>query len=259
MMGVSRASLRSTELIENFDLRYYHPQMMSLTDLAFEIRISNLKENVLKKVPLSKVGDLYYSVYWISPGKFHIEVHGLPKGYKELRNELKSLVKSRLNFILPQKLAPKLRGYSFKEASESKSLKLEGVDITHQKKVNRVEVIFNKLGMLKSFTARSPAGSQRSDLEMSTKSWSRNKWVIDNILVTSKQGPQIIKMNSKVAYKKVEGFGFPSKVTVTTTQEIKLSNKKTEPRMAKSEITFSNYKVNKGIAKKVIMGLGEKK
>lgn len=262
-MRVSVSATKPAEIVENFDLRYYHPQLLSLNDLAFEIRISNLKENVLKSIPLSKIDDLYYSVYWISPGKYHVEVKGLPKGYVELKNELKALIQNRLDYVLPQKLAPKVRSYSLKSVTDkSGSKRILGTDKTHQRGINEIEISFNREGKLKQFKTKSPMGSQTSTLSMSKKPWSKNKWVVDNVIVTSVQGIQVTKMNNKLTYKNYEGFGFPDKVEVTTTQELQVaSNKKDEKnkRTVKSEIIFSNYLINKGIAKKKILDKSAKK
>lgn len=258
----SFSATKPAEIVENFDLRYYHPQQLSLKDLSFEIRISNLKENVLKSIPLSRLDDLYYSVYWITPGKYHIEINGLPKGYTELRNELKALILNRLDYVLPQKLAPKVRSYSLKSQSSKNGIyTIEGVDRTHQRQINKIEIAFDKEGKLKSFTTKSPMGRQVSALSMSKKPWSNNKWVVDNINVKTFQGVQVTEMNNKFFYKNYEGFGFPEKVAVTTTQELKVSSKKNKKnkRTINSEILFSNYKVNKGIAKKKILDSGAKK
>jgi len=257
------SSQRPADIVENFDLRYYHPQLMSLKDLSFEIRISNLKENVLKSIPLSKLDDLYYEVYWITPGKYHVEVKGLPKGYVELRNELKALIQNRLDYVLPQKLAPKVRSYSLEKVSEENGiLKILGTDRTHQRGINKIEIDFDREGKLRSFKTKSPMGSQTSMLSMSKKPWSNNKWVVDRITVTSVQGIQTTKMENKLTYKKFDGFGFPSSVKVTTTQELKVASKKKDKnnkRTVKSEILFSNYKINKGVAKQKILEKSAKK
>lgn len=256
MSANSYAASKPAELVENFDLRYYHPQINNLKDLAFKIRISNLKENVLKSIPLSKLDDLYYSVFWITPGRYHVEVHGLPTGYTELKNELKALIQNRLDFVLPQKLAPKVRSYSLKSTDgSSESLKIEGVDKTHQRGINKIEIEFDKKGKLKSFVTKSPMGSQKSVMSMSPKSWSKNKWVVDNITIFSTQGLQTTKMKNELIYKNYDGFGFPEKVIVTTTQEFILRDKKRKKkkRTIKTEIIFSDYVINKGVAKKRIM------
>ncbi|MFT6068821.1 MAG: hypothetical protein ACJAT2_002014 [Bacteriovoracaceae bacterium] len=259
-ISLGNASMKPAEIVENFDLRYYHPQLLSLKDLAFEIRVSNLKESVLKSIPLSKLDDLYYSVFWIAPGKYLIEVHGLPKGYVELRNELKALIRNRLDYVLPQKLAPKVRSYSLKAGETKNNLStVIGTDETHQRGINEIEIKFNKKGMLQSFVTKSPMGSQKSEMQMSSKPWSNNKWVVDSIIVTSMQGVQFTKMKNTFKYKKVDGFGFPEKVTVETTQELQVNNKEKKKRKVVSEITFSNYQVNKGIARKRILDQSAKK
>ena len=162
-----------------------------------------------------------------------------------------------MDYVLPQKLAPKVRSYSLKsEGGKDGTNRIVGTDRTHQRGINEIEISFDKEGKLKKFKTKSPMGSQTSTLSMSKKSWSKNKWVVDDVTVTSVQGIQITRMRNKLTYKNIEGFGFPEKVEVTTTQELQIASNakdKKNKRTVKSEIKFSNYLINKGVAKKKIM------
>jgi hypothetical protein len=241
--------------IENFDIRYYHPVNYGLKDLVFEVRIKNLLESLNKRLSLGTLSDIYFKVYWMLPGKYKIEVAGLPKGFKEIKSELKSMIKNRLDFVIPEKLAPKVRSYSLQSKKIKSGMTIIGKDKTHTRAVNEIRLRFNRKGMLEGFKTLSPMGVNNSHFKMSAKGWSHNKWLVDKLTVDSIQGIQKTSMKHKVDYVAIDGFGFPSKVVISTTQELmetKTSKAAKSKREHKSEILFSSYEVNTGKAQRFI-------
>ena len=242
--------------IENFDIRYYHPANYGLKDLVFEVRVKNLLENLNKNLSLGTLADVYFKVYWMMPGKYKIEVAGLPKGFKEIKSDLKNLIKNRLDFVIPQKLAPKVRSYSLTSRKSKKGVQIIGRDKTHTKAVNEIQLDFNKKGMLSKYKSMSPMGVNSSSIRMSAKGWSHNKWLIDNLKIDTIQGINKITMSHDVDYLSIDGFGFPAKVTITTSSEL-MKTKKSKARKTSnpvtSEILFSKYEVNTGKAQKQII------
>ena len=246
------ATAKLPEIIQTFDIRTYDPLGYSLRDLTFEIRLESMTEFVKKRLVDTKIKEVFFKVYWVFPGKFDIQVKGLPKGFYEIRSELKALVINRLDYVIPQKLAPKLRGYRFKESKTKRGTMIVAKDPSQQKNVNEIRISFNKEGKLTSFATSSPAGYQKAKMMMSPKSWSHNKWVLDSIVSTSIAGMQTTKIESNLKYFNKDGFGFPQVVSVLTTQKIQApSSKNTKPqeRQVESVIRFSNYRVNSGEAK----------
>jgi hypothetical protein len=176
----------------------------------------------------------------------------LPKGFLELRRNLKNLVASRIDYIIPQELAPKLRSYELKIKKTASGFLVTGEDPTNNKAVNRLEVGFTKDGRLSRYKSYSPLGFQQSGFSYAKKSWSKNKWVLEQVKAKMIQGPQITESKTSITYGNQVGFGFPVEVSVKTKQYVAAPGKEERKleRTGGSEILFSKYKVNSGVAQK---------
>ncbi len=241
--------------IENFDIRYYDPSNYGLRDLVFEIRMTNLVETMKQRLQIKDLVDVYFKIYWMYPGKYKVDVEGLPAGFNEIKNELKTMVKNRLDFVIPQKLSPKVRSYDLKSKKSKKGTTIVGTDKTHTRAVNEIRLSFDGGGKLTGFKTMSPMGVNSSEMKMSAKSWSHNKWVVDRLVVKAIQGIQMTEIRHDVKYENVDGFGFPNKVEVKTTRKLvkpKSVKDKSDELELKTEVLFSKYEVNTGKAQRYI-------
>jgi hypothetical protein len=246
---------RETPEIKEFDIRYYHPENFGLKDLVFEVRVSNLVETLNKRQNFGKIEDLYFKIYWMFPGQYQIKVNGFPNGFKEIKYQLKQMIKNRLDFVIPLKLSPRVRGYELKYSKSEKYTAIKGKDRVGSSPVSEIQLKFKKNGMLKEFKTFSPTGVNTTDFNLKTKGWSNNKWVVDKMTTKLIQGVQLTTIENDFEYESVKGFGFPTKVDIVTTQEIMVNNKSNK-RSVNSSITFSNYEVNTGKAQRyMIKGL----
>lgn len=241
------------EVVESFDLRTYDPIQNGLKDLYCEVRLKGLTERLKKElVSLNIKGEVYYKLYWLYPGKVDIVVEGLPKGFQELRNNLKNLIVNRIDYLVPHKLGKKLRSYELRSKKISSGVMVEGTDPTNNQAVNKLEISFDREGRLKSYKSYSPLGFQQSNFGYIKKSWSKNKWVLNNSKAKTIQGPQVTEIETGIDHENVVGFGFPGKIKITTTQYIVAPGKeeKKQERTGTSELSFSKYEINSGKATK---------
>lgn len=237
--------------VEEFDIRYYHPENFGLKDLVFEVRFDQMLERLNKQLTFGKLEDIYYKVYWIFPGEYRIEINGLPAGFSEVKNSLKRLVKDRLDFVIPTKLAPKIRGYKLKKKKIKTGELISGRDETGMKAVSEINIKFDKKGRLTEYKTFSPTGTNTAKTKMKVKSWSHNKWVLDEVTSRS-ETTQIMILKNKITYKSVKGIGLPERVDIETSIKGYTTSNESMQRN-KSGITFSKYEVNTGKAQKYIL------
>lgn len=248
MLSFNISAVNISEVNE-FDIRYYHPESFGLKDLVFEVRVSNLVETLNKKQSFGKIEDLYFKVYWMFPGQYQIQVNGFPKGFDEVKYQLKQMIKNRLDFVVPLKLSPRVRSYELSYFNIKGGKGIKGKDRTGSRPVSEIQLKFKSNGMLQEFKSFSPTGVNSSIFKLGTKSWSNNKWVVENMTIKLIQGVQLTTIENEFEYKSYSGFGFPSKVDITTTQEIVTNNGgKPNKRSVNSSIEFSKYEVNTGKA-----------
>lgn len=244
--------------VEQYDLRFYSPINYGLKDLVFEVRISNLTELLRDEMALTTVVDAYYKVYWIFPGQFRIEVEGLPRGFDELKSELRQMIREHLEIVIPQPLGNRLRSFELSYLSRGQTVQVQGVDQTQTRSVNRIEVVFEPNGKLKSIEAFSPGVRVLSEMESSVKPWSHNKWVLDK-LTTTTRGQTYNKTVNEISYTSVAGIGFPERIRVRSVHRpiVPEGYDGEVPEVeAGSEIQFSKYEVNTGKAQRfMVQGL----
>ncbi len=255
--AASAFSQSEIEEINLFEIRSYDPQKGGLVDLVFEARIEKMTEILNKAGNFGKLTDVHYKIYWMSPDQYKIEVFGLPKGFQEVRDDLITLIKGKLEFIIPEKFSDKFKGYKLKSEPLADGKLIKAIDDTYTMIVPEFTIMFDSNGKLKTIENKIPEGSVRSEFFQTPKSWSNNKLVLDKISLTTKQGPITNTVTNAMEYLTQAGFGFPSKVTIKSVVETVIPAKgKEKEKKVKSEtvstIKFSSYEVNTGKAKRFI-------
>lgn len=258
MVPVAAWSQAKIEEIEQYEIKSYDPQKTGLTDLVFEARVDNLTEVLNKTQTFGKLTDVYFKIYWLSPAQYKIEVMGIPKGFQEVRDDLSTLIKGKLEFIIPEKFSDKFKAYNLKAEPIADGKLIKAIDDTYTLAVQEVDVIFDKAGLLKTVETRGGMSSVKTEFFQSPKSWSNNKLVIDKVVAATKQGTSSLTVTNSVDYVTVAGIGFPAKVTVKNVSErVTPPTQKEKEKKFKNEsgtvIKFSKYEVNTGKAKRFMM------
>lgn len=252
----SMTLLAASNIVRNYDVRTYNAAEEGLQDLTFEVRYDGLKEMVSERLGIDGLVDLYFQVYWITPGRFEVRIAGLPDGFEELRAQLRAMIRPRLELIIPEALTARLRGYQLRSRSIDGGQQVIAEDPTHGKAINRILINFDRSGRMTRIQTQSPMGTNTTHLEMTPKSWSNNKWVIDRMEVRTVQGIQMTTQVKEITYTAVAGFGLPEKIKIKTTQQlVRPENEEGETfeQVEEGVVRFSNYVVNSGNAKKIII------
>jgi hypothetical protein len=246
------------EELEQFEIRSYAPQKSGVNDLVFEARIDNLTEMLSKNLVLGKLIDVSYKIYWLSPSEYKIEIQGLPKGFLDIKSDLISLIKGKLEFVLPEKFSEKFKGYTLKAEPVADGKLIRAIDATYTMAVPEVDIVIDKSGQLKTVETKAPLSAVKSEFFHSPKSWSNNKLVLDKVVLTSFQGAAKLTITNAIDYLSVNGIGFPSKVTVKNLSEVTIpATQKEKEKKLKNEtgtiIRFTKYEVNTGKAHRALI------
>ena len=248
-------SQQKIEEIEQFEIRSYSPQKQGLTDLVYEIRMDNLTEMLNKTQTLGKLTDVHFKIYWMNPDKYKIEVLGLPKGFQEIRNDLTTLIKGKLEFVLPETFSKKFEGYTLKAEASPEGKLIKAVDEKYNMQTSEIDIIFDRSAVLKSIETKAPMSVVKNSFTYSPKAWSNNKLVLDKVVSTTRQGTSVATTTNTIEYLSVGGLGFPSKIIVKNVQEGTIpANGKEKEKKVKNEngatLRFSKYETNTGKAQR---------
>ena len=256
MVGGLKAQEKIEELELN-EIRTYTPQKSGVTDLVFEARIENLTEMLSKNLVLGKLVDVYYKIFWLSPSQYKIEVYGLPKGFEEIKADLTSLIKGKLDFVLPEKFTEKFKGYTLKAEPIADGKLIHAIDATYTMATPEVDIVIDKTGQLKTVETRAAMSSVKTEFAYSPKSWSNNKLLLDKVTLTMSKGTTLFTTINDLSYVSVSGIGFPSKVVIKNIAETTIpKTEKEKEKKIKNEtgstIRFTKYEVNTGKADRYI-------
>jgi hypothetical protein len=246
------------EEIEQYEIRSYDPLKSGLTDLVFEARIDNVTEMLNKTKVFGNLTDVHFKIYWLSPSQYKIEVMGLPKGFQEVRDDLTSLIKGKLEFIIPERFSDKFKGYTLKAEPVANGKLIKAIDTTYTLSIPEVDILFDATGRLKTLETKAVYASTKTEFFQSPKGWSNNKLVMDKVISVSKQGPATLTVTNSIEYTTVSGMGFPSAVTVKNVSEVIIpANGKEKVKKIKNDtgtsIRFSKYEVNTGKAQRFMV------
>lgn len=242
------------EILSTYDIRSYHPEKLDLKDLIFEIRMKDLVKQLNETKSYGVLEDIYFKVFWIFPGQYNIEIYGLPKGFKALRQNLKQQIKSRLSFVIPMKLSLLFRSYNLKIKKENKAQIIEAIPKVKKDAKSKIMISFDSSGKLKSIDSQNEFINIYSEHTYKVfDDWSNNKWVLTEVTENRSEGPHRLFMKTQIMYKKVGKFGFPSKISISTTPSVVHSADKNSSKILKTTLLFSTYEVNTGKARKKIM------
>ena len=256
VFGTTSAWAQSkNETIEQYEIRTYDPQKSGLTDLVFEARIDKLTEILNKTQTFGKLVDVYFKIYWLSPAQYKIEVMGLPKGFQEVRNDLMSLIKGKLEFIIPEKFSEKFKGYTLKSEPAVSGKLIKAIDDSYTLAIPEVELAFDDNGRLKTMVTRAAASFVTTEFFQTPKSWSNNKFVMDKIVSVTKQGPSTSTVTNSIEYISANGMGFPSKVSIKNSTEVIIPAQGKEKAKkvnneTNSAVEFTKYEINTGKAQR---------
>jgi hypothetical protein len=252
------ANSQERSIWEEVDVRYYYPLDIGVKDLTFVIKQKGLEDYIKKSFALKKIEDLAVKVYYLQPDALRVEVLGLPDGFKELKATVKSMVAPYISYALPNKFAERYQMYKFKKVPRKGGYVLKGTDPKYNAAVPEFEMSFDNSSRLVKSAANTPQGPNVTDFKYSKKRWSNSKYILNRVTSTTKTRLTVNSMETDIVWEKHAGFGFPSKITVTNKVDFTDEAKKLEQfkeqkgRRRETIISFSDYKVNKGDAKKKI-------
>ena len=243
------------ETIEPYEIRSYDPKKIGLTDLVFEARISNLTEILNKAQNFGKLVDVYFKIYWLSPSQYKIEVMGFPKGFQEVRDDLTTLIKGKLEFIIPEKFSDKFKDYTLKTEPALNGKLIKAIDDSYTLAIPEVELAFDNNGRLKTMTTKAVASFVKTEFFQTPKSWSNNKFVMDKIISVTKEGFTVSTVTNSIEYFSTNGIGLPTKVNVKNLTEATIpAHEKEKEKKVKNEtntvINFTKYEINTGKAQR---------
>ncbi len=258
-IGTSFAkSKKALDIIESFDVKSYHPQQFGLRDLKVDITIPSITKSLKRDFLLTKnAKDVVFRLFWKFPKQVGIKIIGMPKGFKELRSSYKNIVKGRLDFIIPNKISPTIKGYKLTLKKDKNNNIIDAIDSSYLKPVTRFIFTFNPAGNPIKIDSWRQEGVESSEIKYAQKGWSHNKQVLESIVAKTvkrgRYGNETMELDTEIVYQKVGEFGFPKLISITTKIKSPMPRQgknKFFTRKIEQDLFLKDYKINAGLATK---------
>lgn len=246
------------EEILQYDIRRYNPEAQGVKDLVFELRMDNLTETLNKNLALGKLVDVHFKVYWLAPSEWRIEVNGLPKGFDEIKSDLKTLIGGKLEFVVSKPFQSVVADLSFEKVNRNGKNYLRAFDPLYVKPFTEILLGFDSQGRMNEMVTVVPNSSSVTTYEYVVTPWSNSKFLVSKQSTKSSYGASESTISHNAEYVSVNGFGFPQKLTIKTNNKITIpprgkDKEKVFSQDTTSVLKFSKYEVNTGKAKRFIV------
>ncbi len=246
------------EQLVQYDVRKYNLEAMGLKDLVFEVRMDQLTETLNKNLSLGKLIDVHFKVYWMAPNEWRIEVNGLPKGFEEIKNDLKQLISGKLEYVISRPFREVVVGLNFENLSDKGIQYIRAFDPLYTKPFTDILLHFDQNGRLLSMRTNVPNAATDSNFEYGVFPWSNSKFLVTKHVAKTKLGVSESTITHIVDYAPVNGFGLPAKMNIKTNNKVVIpahgkEKEKTVSQDMTSLLRFSKYETNTGKAKRFIV------
>lgn len=246
------------EQLIQYDVRKYNLEAQGLKDLVFEVRVDQLTETLNKNLSLGKLVDVHFKVYWMPANEWRIEVNGLPKGFDEIKSDLKQLVAGKLEYVLSRPFKSVVEGLSFENYTEKGVNYLRAFDPLYTKPFTDILLQFDQNGRLLYMRTNVPNAATEATFEYNVFPWSNSKFLVTKHTAKTKYGVSESTITHGIEYAAMNGFGFPSKMTIKTNNKVTIPPRgKEKEKVINQDMTsvlkFSKYETNTGKAKRFIV------
>ncbi len=234
--------------LKNFDSKVYSLKSKGVKDFVVDIESNRLTKQVNAQQTFGKVQELLFRVYWTqNPERLAVEVMGLPEGFKEVKNELKSGIIQFMDNLIPQTFPQRFSGYKF---SSPRLREFVASDTTGIAPIPSFILKFNDQDRLIEIIGNKPVGELSIIPIFEKTSFSDGKWVLVKQRTMTNENGQFLTITKEIEYEKVQGIAAVSRVNYTTEHK---SGVEAKPTRQSDDLIFKNYKINEGEALKYFL------
>ncbi len=250
LISLSTWAQDPSEYLKLFDAKVYSLKTKGVKDFALDISSSRLTKQINDAGSFGMVKELVFKVYWTaSPERLVIDVHGLPAGFREVKEELKMSILPYVEDLLPLPLEKKFTGYKITQGPSAKEFLAK--DSTGVAGIPSFLIKFDSQDKLTEVMGQKPVGSFIVSPVYQKESFSDGKWVLKKSVTTSAENGQTLIVTKVLNYGTSSGISVLTSINVSSDQKFDRPDVKS---IALSEsLDLSNYKIDQGVAFKYFL------
>lgn len=235
---------KAISILKNFDVISYRQTDKGLKDFSVKVSVSKLTEELNEQMIFGKLKDVYFRLIWAFPNLVDVEVIGLPNGFLEIKNELKNIVLSKLDYIVPGPTEKKFDGYNLIYKSMGHDFIL-ATDSTKMKLISEINLTFDKEGRIFKMDLLKPHFLESHQIQYEKSNNSENKWVVSKVVSEIRGTGEIQKISTFLEYGLNTSYYLPLKIETKTLKSILgKDGKMGMEKENNTTIIFDNYLIN---------------
>lgn len=234
-----------------FDNKVYSLKTKGVKDFVVDIESSKLTKQMNDQMIFGKVNNVVFKLYWTAnPERLALDIHGLPEGFREIKEELKLSMASQLENLLPLPTIQKFGGYKISAGLKPKEFIAS--DNSGMAPIPSYTLKFDDQDRLVSVVGDKPVGTLEIIPNYSKESFSDGRWVLKKQTTKASESGQFLETTKEMEYGSAQGIGVLTSVTITTEQRSEIKGSKS--LKVEETIDFKNYKINSGDGMKYFLG-----
>lgn len=237
--------------LKNFDAKVYSLKNKGVQDFVVDIESTKLTKQMNDQQLFGKIEEIIFRTYWTAnPERLAIEVIGMPDGFKEIKEDLKTSILLMMDNLIPQTSAQRFTGYKFSQGPKQREI--TATDTTGLAPIPSFTLKFDAEDKLVEVQGNKPIGTFEVKPVYEKESFAGGSWVLTEQTTSTSENNQTMTVKKELDYGKSNGIGVLTQIEVTTTQ--KFNAPEAKPASFSETLNFKNYKINQGEALKYFLG-----
>ncbi|MBT3980941.1 MAG: hypothetical protein HOE90_06270 [Bacteriovoracaceae bacterium] len=258
----SAGEVNALGIVRSIDQTTYRAQDHGLTDLAVDIYAPQIRKKLNDALIFGDINNLVFKVYWVSSGKRHIEIKGIPStGFPKLKEDLRKIIEEKLEYLFPRKLEDELSGFDLFYRSDKGKKRVVCVPKDELNFISEIVLSLDKKSDLKKITKMTSNGATEYYISLSRNKKSKKmSYVKEARKVISRRG-QEEETKIYIRHMQKDGFWIPDEINIYSSQKLKqpMKRNKLYKRNNLFTLDFRNYQINKGKAQQKLARIGQSK
>jgi hypothetical protein len=247
ILAISNAFSNNLSIFDDHKLKSYSPTKAGVKDILFDVKLDGLEDYIKKTTSLTDLEDIYFRVYWAYPSQFKVDVEGLPKGFQQLKSNLKSMVKPYIDLIFSDNFVVQFERIPFVKDSKNPNLYIKK---STELDTTSMVVEFDRNGLMNRIISMTPYSKIETTFVNTQRSWSLGKYVVTEIQIKEKVNGLTNHKTITVERELKDGVGLPAKVSLVE----KLLNGDKKINENTKNFKFFNFHVNTGKPQRIMKG-----
>ena len=235
------ASQDAKRLLISHDKTIYNPLVYAIKNISFTVEIDGLAKEISSLKSYGTISKISFDIKVNKLKKYDIKVVGIPKGFKELANNLRSKLIPYLELLFPQSLNNFYRSYDLKV----KNSKVTAIDPTYLKSIRESYLLFDKSGVLIENKIKTPQGTQIINFDHVRAKGGLQELLLSKVGRKIIYGPSHLLSNTRITYNLDGEKPVPVKIVTEFTFENKENNSSgNRVNKLNERYTIRNFKIN---------------